>query len=202
MANFYNFFAFISSFMSPIEIVATIMGLFSVYFTVRQNMLCWPTWIIMVILYIYIFYNAKLYSDTILQIIFLFMQFYWWYMWKYWWKNKSILKVKTISNRFRIIGILWIIIVSLCWGYFMKSKTDASLPIADSFVLYLSLTAQLLLSFKILESWVLWIIVDILSVWVYYYKWLYLTTWLYFIFLILAILWLIEWLKAIKKQED
>jgi len=187
--------------MSPIEIIASIFWLLSVYYTVKQNILCWPTWIVMVVLYIFIFYDAKLYSDAILQIIFLFLQFYWWYIWL-WWKKKYELPVRLIQNKSRFLGALWIIIVSLLWWYFMSKKTDNSLPFWDAFILYISLTAQLLLSFKIIESWILWIIVDILSIFIYYHKWLYLTTWLYFIFLILAILWLIEWIKKLNKQND
>jgi nicotinamide mononucleotide transporter len=197
-----NIYSYIINSMSLIEIIATIVWLLSVYFTVKQNILCWPTWIIMVVLYIYIFYDAKLYSDAILQVIFLFMQFYWWYVWVYSWKEKNKLPVKLIKNKLRIYIVLWIIMASLAWWHFMNLKTDNTLPYWDAFILYISLTAQLLLSFKIIESWILWIVVDILSIFIYYYKSLYLTTWLYFIFLILAILWLIEWKNQLKKQND
>lgn len=199
LVNFYNF---ITQYISTIEIFATIFWLISVYYTVKQNIACWPTWIIMVALYIYIFYDAKLYSDAILQVIFLFLQFYWWYVWVYWWKKKNDLPVRLVSNKTRALWTIWIIIVSLAWWYFMSTRTDNALPYWDAFILYISLTAQLLLSFKIIESWILWIIVDILSVFIYFYKWLYLTTWLYIIFLILATLWLIEWIKKLKEQND
>lgn len=201
MDTLLTFWNYINQSMTIIEIIATVFWLLSVYYTVKQNMLCWPTWIIMVILYIYIFFDAKLYSDAILQVIFLFLQFYGWYFWKFWWKTKNELPIKTISNKWRISISFLIIAISLWWWYFMSSKTDNALPYADAFILYLSLTAQLFLSFKILESWVLWIIVDVLSLWVYYTKWLYVTVGLYFIFLILATLWLLEWIEKRKKQE-
>ena len=62
-----------------LEHVAVACGLANIYLTVRQNIWCWPVGVVMVSLYIYIFYNAKLYSDTGLQVFFLVMQFYGWY---------------------------------------------------------------------------------------------------------------------------
>lgn len=189
--------------MSLIEITATIFWLLSVYFTVKENMWCWPTWIVMVILYIFIFYDVKLYSDMLLQIVFLFMQFYGWYYWLYWRskkKNEKLNIITLIPNeviKWIIICITWTVIL----GYFMKSKTDASLPYLDAFNACLSLIAQWFLSKKILENWYLWIIIDVISVWMYMYKWLYLTTGLYIIFLILATLWLLKWKKILKKDD-
>lgn len=201
MEIFTHLWNYLSQSMTIIEMIATVFWLLSVYYTVKQNILCWPTGVVMVSLYIYIFYDAKLYSDAILQVIFLFLQFYGWYVWKFWGKQKDQLPIKTISNTWRILISVWIIAVSVGWGYFMSTKTDNALPYADSFVLYMSLVAQLFLSFKILESWILWIIVDVLSLRLYYTKGLYVTFWLYFIFLILATLWLLEWMKKMKKQE-
>lgn len=201
MEIFIQIWNYLSQSMTIIEMIATVFWLLSVYYTVKQNILCWPTGVVMVSLYIYIFYDVKLYSDAILQVIFLFLQFYGWYLWKFWGKQKDQLHIKTISNTWRILISVGIIAVSIGWWYFMSTKTDNALPYADSFVLYMSLVAQLFLSFKILESWVLWILVDILSLWLYYRKGLYVTFWLYFIFLILATLWLLEWMKNIKKQE-
>lgn len=67
--------------MSTIEIIAVIFGLLCVWLTVRQNIWCWPTGLVQVSLYIVIFYQAKLYSDAILHVIYVFLQFYGWYHW-------------------------------------------------------------------------------------------------------------------------
>ena len=75
--------------MSPVEIVATIFGLLCVYFTVKQNIWCWPTGLVQVVLYTYIFFGAKLYSDSILQVIYIPMQIYGWYFWLHGGKDKK-----------------------------------------------------------------------------------------------------------------
>ena len=69
------------NYMNAIEIIAAIFGLVSVWLTVKENIWCWPTGLIMVFLYIFVFYEAHLYSDVILQVIYIFLQIYGWYIW-------------------------------------------------------------------------------------------------------------------------
>jgi nicotinamide mononucleotide transporter len=202
MELFFSIFEAIRTSMTTIEIIASIFWILSVYFTVRQNIWCWPTGVVMVSLYIYIFFNAKLYSDTILQVIYFFMQFYGWYYWLYLWqRNKiDILKITTLSNTSRLQwGLVWIVWTCLV-GFLMHQYTDAALPYLDATLAVASLIAQWFLSKKILENWMIWITVDIFSIGMYSYKELYVTAWLYAIFLVLATLGLIEWYNKRKKQ--
>lgn len=198
-----DFWHFLLNNMSPLEIIAIIFGLLSVYFTVKENMWCWPTWIVMVALYIFIFYDVKLYSDMLLQIVFFFMQFYWWYFWLYWRdkRKEEKLEIITLSNKERLKWLVICLIWTFVLWFLMKKNTDASIPYIDALNACLSLIAQWFLSKKILENWWIWITVDVISIWMYAYKGLYLTTWLYVIFLILATLWLIKWLKAMRKDD-
>ncbi|EKD93350.1 MAG: hypothetical protein ACD_28C00163G0001 [uncultured bacterium] len=186
--------------MSPIEIVATIFGLASVYFTVKQNIWCWPTGLVMVFLYIFIFYGAKLYSDALLQVIYIFMQIYGWYHWVYGDKERKSLPVSRLSHQQSRLWGLVAVVGTAGWGYFMINNTDASFPYADAFIVVLSLIAQWFLARKILESWVLWIIVDVVAVYVYFSKELYPTSILYIVFFFLAIKGLLEWKTSFKKQ--
>lgn len=186
--------------MSPIEIAATLFGLVSVYLTIKENIWCWPTGIIMVILYVFVFYDAKLYSDVMLQVIYIFMQAYGWYFWVYGGKKEEKVHVITLKLRERIMWFFVAIIGAAAWGYVMHTYTDASLPYTDSLIVVMSLIAQWFLAKKVLESWVLWIAVDVLALYVYSAKGLYLTTGLYAVFLILAIKGLIEWRKSFKTQ--
>ena len=64
-----------------IELAATICGFVCVVLTIRRNVWCWPTGLVQVLLFILIFYHAKLYSDLILHVIYVGMQFYGWYCW-------------------------------------------------------------------------------------------------------------------------
>lgn len=187
--------------MSTIEIIAAIFGLASVYFTVKENIWCWPTGLIMVALYIFIFYEAKLYSDAILQVIYIFMQIYGWYHWVYGGKNKNELPVIRLSKKATSLWLIVAVFGTAVWGYTMATYTDASFPYADSFIVVLSLIAQWFLATKNIESWVLWITVDVVALYVYFAKDLYYTTALYAIFLVLATKGLLEWRASFRKQK-
>ncbi len=181
--------------MNWMEITATVFGLICVFLTIRQNIWCWPTGLIQVLLYIVVFYQAKLYSDSGLQIIYVIVSIYGWYQWLYGNKDKSALPVTSTGTIFLLIWVIVGILGSLAWGYIMKTNTDAAAPYADAFIVVLSLIAQWLMTRKKLESWYFWITVDVLAVGVYLYKHLYFTTGLYAVFLILAIWGLLAWKK-------
>lgn len=177
-----------------LEITATIFGFLSVYFTIKQNIWCWYFGLIQVILFCFIFYKAKLYSDMILHFIYIFLQIFGWYSWKFGGSNKSELKISLVKNIYLYIAIT--IFGTIGLGYFMTSKTDASLPYPDAFITIASLVAQYLMIKKLLPSWYFWIIVDVVAIGIYFYKDLYYTSALYFLFLIMAIFGLFAWRKT------
>ena len=187
--------------MSTIEILATAFGFISVYLTVKENVWLWLTGIVSVFFYIFVFYDAKLYSDMSLQIFYVFIQIYGWYFWIYGGKKKNELPISRLSKNGIIIWSIAAIAGTAILGYGMKTYTNASLPYIDAFQTVLSVIAQWYLTKKIIDTWVLWITVDVVSLGLYLYKGLYLTTGLYAAFLILAIMGLIEWRKTFLKQK-
>jgi len=176
-----------------IEITATIFGALCVWLTVRQHILCWPTGLVQVTLYIVVFYQAKLYSDMLLHLIYVVLQCYGWYAWLYGGTNRSTLPVIRLPVA-HLSG--WVVVVlagTAGLGYGMSTYTDAALPYPDGFTTVASLVAQWLLARKKLESWYFWIAVDIVAIGVYFAKALYFTTGLYLLFLVLATMGLIAW---------
>ncbi len=187
--------------MSPIEIIATIVGLVSVYLTVKQNIWCWPTGIVMVTLYIFIFYNARLYSDMGLQVVYIFMQIYGWHHWLYGGKKRDDLPVTLLSKMSRMFWFGIVILGTFTLGFIMSTYTNADFAYQDAFTTAMSLVAQFLMAQKILESWILWVTVDIVSIGIYGLKGLYATTILYAVFLGLATFGFFEWKKSLAKQK-
>jgi len=187
--------------MTIIEIFATIFGLTSVYLTVKQKIWCWPTGLVMVILYIVIFANARLYSDMGLQVIYVFLQIYGWYHWKFGGKKKDDLPVTRLRASRIFIWLSVGVVGTVGLGYVMSTYTNASFPFGDAFTTVVSLIAQWFLAKKILESWIAWIIVDVVAIGIYLLKGLYLTGGLYMVFLVLATMGLIKWYKSIKTRK-
>lgn len=175
-----------------------VLGLVCVWLTVRQNLWCWPTGLIQVALYMEIFREAKLYSDVILNGIFVVLQIYGWYHWLGGGDRKTELKVTRLTD---IDLAAWMIIgfaLTLAWGYVMQHFTDAAAPYPDAFILIMSLIAQWLMALKKLPSWYFWIAVDITAIGLYYYKQLYMTSCLYMAFLGLATLGYMEWKQSMR----
>jgi nicotinamide mononucleotide transporter len=152
----------------------------------------------MVSLYIYIFFQAKLYSDAGLNVFFLVMQFYGWYVWTRGGvdHSRSLSAVKRLTRNQWTFTIAGVLAGTAALGTVMHRLTDAALPYPDAFTTMLSIVAQFLLTRKILENWTLWIIADVVYIGVYTSKSLYWTAGLYVVFLALCVQGYREWLTS------
>jgi nicotinamide mononucleotide transporter len=190
---------------SPLEIVATTTGLLCVWLTARENIWCWPFGLINTTCFFFMFLESKLYADMTLQVVFLLLNIQGWMIWLSKRGGAKVRPTGRMASWMLVALPLFTITVTIGWGYVLTRYTDASIPYADAFIATLSIVAQILLSSKILENWIFWIIVDVLSVGMYAYKELYLVAFLYLIFLGIAITGLFSWKKeyllAIKRQE-
>lgn len=188
--------------MSPVEISAALFGLLSVYYTLREHVWCWPTGLVNVVLYVVVFFEAKLYADTLLQVIYIGLQFYGWYEWLYGGPAKTELHISRSSGGSLALFLGLAAAVTLGMGYGLDRYTDAALPYWDSAITALSLVAQYLVAKKRLENWAFWIAVDVLGIGVYLTKGLYPTTALYGVYLVMAVLgyraWWLTWSKEQK----
>lgn len=180
----------------PIEITAVILGLINVTLIIRRNIWNYPFGVVMVILYARIFYDYQLYSDALLQIYFLVIQIYgWWY-----WLRGRDLDGLVIVERLPVRQIPYYVLIAIVGlallGTSMDRLTDADFPYWDGSIAILSVLAQFLMSRRLLESWFLWITVDLLAISLFWVKGLYPTTALYVVFLVLATIGLLNWTRA------
>lgn len=185
-----------------IEITATIFGLICVVLTIRRNIWCWPTGLVQVILFIAVFYHAKLYSDLILHGIYVFLQLYGWHCWRASDHGAADEKISIGSLPLPQLG-LWIATAAAgtaVWGYIMQRWTDADFAYGDAFTTVASLIAQYLLARRRLENWLFWIVVDVVAIGIYLRKGLLPTTVLYTVFLGLAITGLVVWRRRWQQQ--
>lgn len=188
--------------MSIIEILAVGFGLLAVWFTVRQNIWCWPMGLIQVSLYIVVFYEVKLYSDLILHVIYVGVQIFGWYHWLHGGRDHGRLKVSALS-RLGLGG--WMLVVAAGtagWGTLMGRLTDAAVPYGDAFTTAASLVAMWLQVQKKIESWAFWIAVDVVAITIYAYKGLIPTTLLYAVFLVLSIMGWRQWNRSLRAEAS
>jgi len=187
------------------EVIAAALGFVAIFLQIKQHIWYWLVSIIMVSMYIYIYIEAKLYADMSLQVYYLGISFYGWYMWLFGRKinnHKSALHVSTSPARLR--SILAIISVALFFlmAWFLSQFTNSDLPYWDSFTTSLSFVATWMLARKKLENWLIWIVVDAVSVGIYLYKELYPTAFLFLFLSILAVVGYKRWKSDMEANSD
>ncbi len=182
--------------MSPIEAAATLFGLINVTLVVRRSMWNYPFALVMVALYAWIFFGAKLYSDALLQIFFLAVNLYGWWNWARSRADTGEVRVEQLAGSARFGWVASCLIATVLWGWMMHRYTDAAWPWLDGGIAMASVAAQILQSRRKWENWLLWIAVDIAAVPLFALKGLWLTAGLYLVFLALSVWGLIDWKKA------
>ncbi|HXI14173.1 MAG TPA: nicotinamide riboside transporter PnuC [Thermoanaerobaculia bacterium] len=185
--------------MSWIEIIGALFGAVSVYLSVRENIWSWPTAIVNVFLYIFVFHGAKLYADMGLQVVYLVLSFYGWYQWLYGGTGRTELPVSQTPPKRAMLMLLAAALFAVVLGVTLKKSTDASLPYWDAATTSFSLLAQWMMTRKLLENWLIWIAVDVVYVGMYIKKALYPTALLYAVFLVLAVLGYRAWKKSLRE---
>ena len=186
--------------MNPVEIVAAVFGVISVFLSVRQNIWSWPTAIVNVGLYIIVFFESKLYADTGLQVVYVVLNAYGWYHWLYGGKNRTELPVSRTSGRVGAILVGLGLVGTALIGTLLVRKTDAALPYMDAMTTSTSLVAQWMMTRKLLENWVVWVAVDVVYIGMYIYKSLYVTAALYLVFLILSAFGYFQWRSSLRAR--
>jgi nicotinamide mononucleotide transporter len=179
--------------MSGLELFAAAIGVIAVWLTVKQNPWCWPIGLVMVVIYIWIFFDVKLYSDMLLQVIYAGLQVYGWLQWTRHGNGLPVRAVTVLEGRSVLTGLMVGCIISLALGAGMAHFTDAAQPWLDAALTGFSLVAQVWMAQKRVQCWPLWIVLDVIFVGLFVYKQLYLTAALYGLFTLLAVQGWREW---------
>lgn len=193
-----SIFSFIAEMFGSgfLEIIAVFLGIANIILLIRRSIWNYPFGILMVIIYGNIFFEHRLYSDSILQIFFFTIQCYGWW---YWLKNKDVtghvIVRKLKPSQYLAYGALSLAF-ALSLGFTMSINTDADYPFWDSTIASLSVVAQILLSRRYLENWIVWIVVDALAIGLFFLKGLTPTAVLYCIFFIMATIGYLKWKSA------
>ena len=187
---------------SPLEVTAFFLGLANITLLMRRSIWNYPFGIAMVTIYFFVFYEAKLYSDMLLQPFFFVVQIYgWWYWLQGHMADDGHIEVRRLSQNQVIAYGGAALVGTLSLGTLMARFTDAALPYPDATTTVLSVIAQILLARRYLENWMVWVAVDVLAVGIYGIKGLYPTMVLYTLFLGLASGGLLMWWRVWQTQR-
>lgn len=186
-----------------LEWIAVATGLLSVWYSMKENIWVYPTGIVSVLIYVYIAYMYKLYADMGVNFYYFIMSVYGWY---YWLHPKSDSREQvpvTMNNRKENLISAALTIGSFSILYFVLSNfTDSDVPFWDSLTTSFAILGMYLMARKKLESWVAWIITDLISIPLYFYKELVLTSFQFFVFTIIAIGGYISWKRSMEERNS
>ena len=181
--------------MSEREWVAVVLGLLNVALIVARSIWNYPFGLAMVCLYSLIFYEARLYSDMILQGFFFVVQIYGWIAWRAA-SAAALVPVRWMTPKDRLSWVAAIAAAWLVWSTGMARFTYAAAPWIDGGIAMMSVAAQILMARRMVESWWLWIGVDLLAIPLFASRGLTLTAALYALFLLMSLAGLAQWRRA------
>ena len=187
--------------MASWEWVAAALGLLNVGLLVLRSVWNYPFGLAMVALYFFVFFGQRLYSDALLQIFFFVVQIYGWWNWVRAKQAAGEVRVELMRSSERVTWLLVTALVSVALGWFMANYTPAASPFVDASIAGMSITAQLLLAWRKLENWILWIVTDIVAIGLYLSKDLKPTAGLYAVFLLLSVIGLADWWRKLIAQR-
>ncbi len=185
---------------SLLEVAGVISGLLCVYLAAKNIIWNWPLAIISVAIYIFIFYDSRLFADMGLQVYFLAVNIYGWYFWSKKPASAPKTPVTSIKQREVILSAVAIVIFTFLLGSILHNHTIASYPYLDSFCTACSIVAQFFMARKVLQNWLLWVFVDAIYVGIYIFKDLHLTAVMYAIYIVIALIGYFDWKKEYGKQ--
>lgn len=187
--------------MSLLEFIAALFGVLNIVLIVKRSIWNFPAALVMVTLTAIVLWDVQLYSDAGLQFFFVIVNLIGWRLWV---RHQGV-EGDVIVARLGMAGqMAWIAAALLAiwgWGWFMAMNTNASYPWWDASVAMLSVVAQILMTRRYINNWHWWVVVNLISIGLYWQKQLYWFTGLYVLFLGMAIWGLIEWRRAEARQR-
>lgn len=191
-------------------ILGLIFGLLAVWLLIKESIWTWPSGILYVLVSFVVFWEARLFGDLLLHILYLILNGYGWYYWLYG-KNEEEeeLSVSTSSLKEMLLVLVPTLAGVYLFGYFLQHMPDyiedlpaAALPYWDSTTSILSIAGMWLTAKKKIESWYYWLVVDILATGIYFYKGLYFYAVLYMVYIVMAVLGYLAWKKSLEEHRQ
>lgn len=197
--------------MSYVEFFGTVLNIWCVYLASRAKLLNWPVGIAASLLYVVLFYQIRLYSDMGEQIYFILIGFYGWWMWRrLGGRGAQAPRIGRNGNIDNLVYMVAIAAGTVLLMRFMQNihlylpalfSEPASYPFWDAFTTVMSFAATILMARGKVECWYLWILVDVIGVWLYFTKGVRFIALEYVIFLALATRGLFDWRRKLRPNK-
>ena len=182
--------------MSALETIAVVLALAYVMLAMRQNRLCWVAAFVSALLYLVIFSDVKLYMEAGLQVVYAAMAIVGWIFWGRD-NTTDTLPVTTRSWQFHAAALLGIAIGTGASGSLLAAYTDAARPFVDAGTTVSAIVCTWMVTRKILENWLYWIVINAVSVWLFTDRGLSLTSGLFALYIVLSVAGYLSWRRTL-----
>ncbi len=185
---------------SLLELTAVVFAIAYLVLAVRENILCWYAASVSTIIFLYIFWDVRLYMESGLQVYYLAMAGFGWYQWRRANDGSTSLQISVWSTGQHVIALALIALLTLVSGYLLSAGTDAQLPYLDSFTTWASVVTTFMVARKVLENWIYWLVIDSISIYLYIDRELYFTSMLFAVYIVIIFFGWFSWSKTYRQN--
>lgn len=187
--------------LSPVELLAVILAVAYLLLVIRQNIFCWICAAISSSLYVWLFIGAKLYMESLLSLFYAGMAIYGYAVWMHGGRESKTLEVSVWPIRLHAIAIATIVVASVGSGWLLSTLSDAAYPYIDSLTTFSAIWATFLVARKVFENWWYWLVIDAVSIFIYWSRGLELTSVLFVIYVLLIPVGMAQWWRTYRSQR-
>jgi nicotinamide mononucleotide transporter len=181
--------------LSPLEAAGVVLSILYLVLAIRENLWCWPAAFVSSVITIAVMLGARLYSEAGLNVFYAAMAVYGWYQWRYGGARtgRAELPISVWPLKTHVLAIGGSLVLSAALGSLMQRYTNAANPYLDAFVTVSSIVTTYMVARKILENWLYWLVVDSLSMYLYWQRELFLYVGLFALYLVLVVIGFLRW---------
>jgi nicotinamide mononucleotide transporter len=177
----------------PWEALAVVLALAYLLLAVRESAWCWAAAFVSTLIYLFLFWQGRLYMQSALQVYYLFMAVYGWWSWRGGGRGDAALPITRRPLRWHLAWLVGVCAAAALNGALLVRYTEAALPWGDALATWASLLATWMVARKILENWHWWFVIDALSLYLYVERGLYLTGGLFLAYLVIVVFGYLRW---------
>jgi nicotinamide mononucleotide transporter len=185
-----------------LELLAVLLAVAYLLLAVREDPRCWYAAFASTLIFLVLFWQVKLYMESVLQIYYLGMAVYGWYQWRKPSDSQVATPIQTWPSSRHAVVILAVASLSMLSGFLLESYTDAQSPYLDAFTTWASIVTTYMVTHKVLENWAYWLLIDSVSIYLYLDRALYFTAVLFVVYIVIIFFGWYRWQQRYHQQHQ
>lgn len=184
------------------EALAVILAILYLLLAIRQNIWCWFCAGLSTAIFVYVYFDARLYMEAALNVFYFAMAVYGWYSWRHAGPANAELPVTRWPLAWHGAAVLLIAMLSAASGFLLDRFSNAAFPYLDSATTWSAIWATFLVARKVLENWWYWLVIDLASIGIYWSRDLELTALLFVVYVVMIPFGLVAWARSMQQQGE